>query len=98
MTGVQTCALPILYFLASRFSASFNIKKFSYSWMLFAVAAFAAMLFKALIISAFYRAFVPLNFLVFEYLLTVTLYPILARFYIWAEGRYIHLEERYEKI
>ena len=47
--------------------------------MLFAVAAFAAMLFKALIISAFYRAFVPLNFLVFEYLLTVTLYPILAR-------------------
>lgn len=96
--GVNVMAFLVLYFLASRFSASFNIKKFSYSWMLFAVAAFAAMLFKALIISAFYRAFVPLNFLVFEYLLTVTLYPILARFYIWAEGRYIHLEERYEKI
>ena len=85
-------------FVLGIFADVVSIKKFSYSWMLFAVAAFAAMLFKALIISAFYRAFVPLNFLVFEYLLTVTLYPILARFYIWAEGRYIHLEERYEKI
>ena len=96
--GVNIMGFLVLYFLASRFSNNFNIKKFSYSWLLFAIAAFISMLFNALIVSAFYRAFVPLNLLVFEYLLTITLYPILARFYIWVEERCIHLEEQYEKI
>lgn len=62
------------------------------------LATFATLAFKALIISVFYRKLIPLNYLIFEFLLSFTLYPLWARFYIWVERRFIHLEERYEKI
>ena len=56
------------------------------------------MLFKFLITSIFNRMWIPINAALLELLLTITLYPLLARYYIWVERRYIHLEDRYEKI
>lgn len=96
--GVNIAAFLFLYLLSLYLSALFNVKKFSYSWLLFMVATLATFLFKAITVSIFYRRFIPLNYLLFEYLLTFTIYPLWARYYIWIERKYIHLEERYEKI
>ncbi len=96
--GVNIAAFLFLYILSMYLSSWFNVKKFSYSWLLFFVATLTTFLFKALAVSIFYRRLIPLNSLLFEFLLTFTLYPLWARIYIWAEHRYIHLEERYEKI
>ncbi|MCM1323621.1 MAG: rod shape-determining protein MreD [Acetobacter sp.] len=96
--GVNIAAFLFLFLLSGYLSSLFNVKKFSYSWLLFILATFATFLFKALTVSIFYRRLIPLNYLLFEFLLTFTLYPLWARIYIWTERRYIHLEERYEKI
>lgn len=96
--GINIMTFLCLYFLASRLSAYFNVKKFSYSWLLFALAITLTMLFKFLITSIFNRMWIPINAALLELLLTITLYPLLARYYIWVERRYIHLEDRYEKI
>lgn len=96
--GVNVAAFLFLYITSIYLSSWFNVKKFSYSWLLFFVATAATFLFKALAVSVFYRRLIPLNYLLFELLLSFTLYPLWTRIYIWAERRYIHLEERYEKI
>lgn len=96
--GVNVSAFMVLYLLSTHLSAYFNIKKFSYSWLLFFIATLITLSFKAVVISLFYRRLIPLNAMIFEFLLIFALYPLLARIYIWIERRYIHLEERYEKI
>ncbi len=96
--GVNIITFLVLYMLSARLSAYFNIQKFSYSWLLFTVIVLLVLFFKALLVSVFYRTMIPFNFLLFEYLLTVTAYPLLVRFYTWVERRYIHLEECYEKV
>ncbi len=96
--GANIASFAFLYITSLYLASLFNVKKFSYSWLLFALATSATLLSKALIVSIFYRRMIPLNYLLLEFLLTFTLYPIWARFYIWTERRFIHLEERYEKI
>lgn len=96
--GINILTFLILYIIAVQFSLRFNIKKFSYSWLLFITALLITFIFKALMVSILYRQIIPLNLWSIELLLTCALYPLLARIYIWIERRYIHLEERYEKI
>lgn len=96
--GVNIATFLFLYLASIYLSSLFNVKKFIYSWLLFMLATLSTLLFKALAVSIFYRRLIPLNYLLFEFLLTFTLYPLWARFYIWAERRFIHLEERYEKV
>lgn len=96
--GANITAFLFLYLISIYLSSLFNVKKFSYSWLLFMLATLTTLLFKALIVSIFYRRLIPLSYLAFEFLLSFTIYPLWARFYIWAEHRFIPLEERYEKI
>jgi len=96
--GINITTFLVLYLISVKYSTKFNVKRFSYSWLLFATAMLITLMFKALITSILYRQLIPLDFLGMEYLLTVALYPLLARIYILLERRYIHLEERYEKI
>lgn len=96
--GVGIITFLVLYFCSLHLSAYFNVKKFAYSWLLFILLAGITLLFKGLLVCAFYRSLIPLKPLVFEFLLVSALYPLLTRFYIWTERRFIHLEERYEKI
>lgn len=96
--GINIMTFLVLYIIAVQLSMRFNIKKFSYSWLIFITALFITLIFKALIVSILYRQFIPINLWAVELLLTGALYPLLARIYIWVERRYIHLEERYEKI
>ncbi len=96
--GINIMTFLFLYFLSCRLPSYFNIKKFSYSWLLFAFTILITISFKFLITSIFNRMWIPLNATTLELMLTITLYPLLASCYIWIERRYIHLEDRYEKI
>jgi len=96
--GINVLSFLLLYGLTLWLSGYFNIKKFAWSWLLFFVVSLITLLFKALVVSAFYRRLIPLNTLLFEFLPTVMLYPLLVRYYMWTERRFIHLEERYEKV
>lgn len=96
--GVNITSFMVLYITADILSSHFNIKKFSYSWLLFMLATLLTLIFKGTIVSIFYRKIIPLNYLLFEFLLSFALYPLWARIYMGIERRYIHLEERYEKI
>ena len=95
--GINIMSFFILYLISSRILFYFNIKKFSYSWILFSLASLITLIFKAILLSVFYRKLIPLNTLFIEFALTVALYPIITPFYVWVEKRYIHLEDRYEK-
>lgn len=96
--GINITSFLALYLLSIRIIRHFNIQRFSYSWFWFFIAVLITMIFKSAIVSALYRRIIPINPLLFELSLTIALYPICARFYIWSERRFIHLEERYEKV
>lgn len=96
--GINIISFLVLYMIATQISQHFNVKRFSYSWLLFAASTFLTLLFKATIVSGAYRHLIPFNLLAIEWLLIVASYPLFARIYIWTERRYIHLEERYEKV
>lgn len=96
--GINIMTFLVLYLLSAQCSQRFNVKRFSYSWLLFSGIIFITILLKAILISIFYRQLVPLTSLMMEWLLTVALFPLMARIFIWVEKQYIHLEERYEKV
>lgn len=96
--GINVMSFLILYIIAVRITTQFNIRRFSYSWLLFSGAAVLTFIFKALIVSAFYRRFIPLTLIILELALIIAAYPLFARIYIFIERRFIHLEVRYEKI
>ena len=96
--GIDIMSFLILYIIAVKITTQFNIQRFSYSWLLFSAAIIVTFIFKSLIVSAFYRRFIPLNLIVVELALIIAAYPLFARIYMWIERRFIHLEVRYEKI
>jgi len=96
--GTNIMTFLVLYILSVQCSQRFNVKRFSYSWLLFSAIIFLTIILKAVLISIFYRQMVPLMALMMEWLLTVALFPLIARIFIWVEKQYIHLEERYEKL
>jgi rod shape-determining protein MreD len=96
--GTNIMSFLLLYIISARILFYFNIKKFSYSWILFSLAFFITLIFKAILLSIFYRKLIPLNFVFVEFFITIALYPIITYFYVWIERRFIHLEDRYEKI
>ena len=96
--GINVLSFLFLYIISIQLSFRFNIQKFSYSWLLFGTALLITLSFKTLMTSIMYRHFIPINLAGIELLLIFALYPLLARIYIWIERRYIHLEERHEKI
>lgn len=96
--GINIVTFLVLYMLSVQCSERFNVKRFSYSWLLFSGIIFLTLIFKAILTSIFYRQLIPLTALMMEWLLTIALFPLMARIFIWVEKQYIHLEERYEKI
>lgn len=94
--GINVVTFFVLYIVSTRIFIYFNIKKFTYSWILFLLAIFITLMFKSIVVSLSHRTIIPVNYLIFEFMLTFAMYPICSRFYSWIERRYIHLEERYE--
>ena len=94
--GINVLSFLILHLLTSFIFSYFNIKKFIYSWLLFSVSLLFTEIFKSIIVSISYKNIVPFHLMFYEFILTTALYPIICRFYLFIETRYIHLEERYE--
>ncbi len=94
--GINVLSFLILHLISSYMFSYFNIKKFIYSWLLFSVSLLITEIFKSIIISISYQTIIPIPLMLYEFVLTTALYPIICRFYLFIETRYIHLEERYE--
>lgn len=94
--GINLLTFLFFYIISLKFFSIFNIRNFLYSWLLFSFGFLLTLLFKLISISLMHQSLVPLNFVFFEYVLTIGLYPIIARFYLFIEHKFIHLEERYE--
>ena len=94
--GINVLTFLVLYLVSTQIFIYFNIKKFTYSWILFLLAIFITLIFKTIIVSFSYHTLRPLNYLALEFMLTFAIYPVCSRFYSWVEKKYIHLEERYE--
>jgi cell shape-determining protein MreD len=94
--GINILTFLFLYIISSKMFTYFNIRHFTYSWLLFATSLFLSLAFKAITISIFYKSLPPLSSILFEYILISTLYPLIARFYLYTELRFIHLEASYE--
>ncbi len=94
--GINILSFLILYLVSSYILSYFNIKKFTYSWLLFLLALLITIIFKSTLLSLTYKTLIPLHLVIYEFLLTFALYPIIGRFYHYIEYNYIHLEERYE--
>ena len=94
--GINLLSFLFLYIISHKMFSYFNILHFSYSWLLFTIALLISLIFKSVITSIFYQTLVPITLVTFEFVLISALYPILARFYLYSEIRFIHLEERYE--
>lgn len=94
--GINILSFLILYLISSYILSYFNIKKFTYSWLLFLLALLITIIFKSTLLSLTYKTLIPIHLAIYEFLLTFALYPIIGRFYHYIEYNYIHLEERYE--
>ena len=96
--GVNIITFLTLYTLSIKLSDYFNIQKFFYAWILYTVILLITFIFKTILICTFYRQIIPLHFLAFEFFLNIMIYPLTIRLFAKIERRFIHLEERYEKI
>ena len=94
--GINVLTFLFLYIVSTYLISYFNIKKFSYSWLIFSLILCLTFLFKAFMVLAFFKSTIPLSKFILELFLTICLYPLIIRFFIFIEKRYIHLEERYE--
>lgn len=94
--GINLLTFLFLYFISLKMFLYFNILHFTYSWILFTIALITSLAFKYAIISIFYQTLISFLPILFEFILISSLYPILARFYLYTEIKFIHLEERYE--
>lgn len=94
--GINILSFLFLYITSLKLFAIFNIQNFLYSWLLFSLTFLLTLVFKLISISLMYHTLLPLNLIFIEFLLTIAIYPIIARFYLFIEHRFIHLEERYE--
>lgn len=94
--GINVLTFLFLYIISVYLISYFNIKKFSYSWLIFSLILALTFIFKAFMVMAFFKSTIPFNTFLLELFLTICIYPLIIRFYIYVEKKYIHLEERYE--
>ena len=91
--GSHIFALLIMYILVNNTSKFLNAKPFVVMWYGFAALALVAMLSRWLVVSVYYSQFLPLSMLLFNYLVTIAIYPLLALLLAYVQNRLIQDEE-----
>ena len=94
--GINVLTFLLFYLTSIYLISYFNIKKFSYSWLIFSLILLLTFIFKAFMVIVFFKSTIPLNTFLLELFLTICIYPLIIRFFIFIEKKYIHLEEQYE--
>ena len=72
----------------------FNSKPFAVIWYGFMAFSLSALLLKWLVVSFYYSKFLPMSVLIFEYLIAVALYPVVAMILAFVQNKFIGDDER----
>ncbi len=89
LVGSGFFAYLVLYTLIYNIGKYFNSKPFVVIWSGFMAFSLVALLLKWLIVSFYYSRFLPISILVFEYLITVALYPLVAMLLAFVQNKFI---------
>ncbi len=91
--GTNICVFMLVYLLTMMISSYVNTKPFMISWLVFALIALAAFLFKWILFCVYYRVFLTLPNILTTYLVTVLIYPLIARLNMALQNRYLKTSE-----
>lgn len=91
--GTNIFTLLIMYLLVTNLSRFFNAKPFVIIWYGFALFSLVTFLSKWLLVSVYYSHFLPLPSVMFSYLLTTAVYPILSVINVFVQNRLMTDEE-----
>ena len=85
--GTNIFALLVMYLLVTNLSRFFNAKPFVIIWYGFILFSFVTFLSKWLLVSVYYSHFLPLMSVMFSFLITAAVYPILSVINVFVQNR-----------
>ena len=85
--GSNIFALLVMYLLVTNLSRFFNAKPFVIIWYGFVLFSLVTFLSKWLLVSVYYSHFLPLAAVMFSYLMTAAVYPILSVINVFVQNR-----------
>ena len=91
--GSNIFALLVMYVLVTNLSRFFNAKPFIIIWYGFALLSLVTFLSRWLLVSVYYSHFLPLATVMFSYLVTAAVYPILSLLNAFVQNRLMTDEE-----
>lgn len=91
--GSNLFSLLLAYVIVTNLAKYFNAKPFVVIWYGFGALAFVVLFAKWFVVSIYYGQFLPLQNLVFCYLLTVAVYPIFSIFNVFIQNTFIKDDE-----
>lgn len=91
--GTNICVFMLVYLLTMMISSYVNTKPFMISWLIFALIAFVAFLFKWILFCVYYRVILELPNILTTYIVTVLIYPLIARLNMLLQERYLKTSE-----
>jgi len=87
--GMNVFVLSLVYVLTISYGSYVNTKPFLISWLGFAAVFFAALVFKWVVFSVYYRVFLSFWHIFITYAVTVLIYPLIARLNMFLQNRYL---------
>lgn len=87
--GSNVFSLLILYVLINNLSRFFNAKPFVITWYGFMLLALLSMFARWLLVSVYYRQFLPVDLVFFSYLVTVAAYPLISLLLAYIQNTWI---------
>lgn len=89
LPGASLFAYLLMYVLVYNTQKFFYAKPFIVVWYGFMALSLAAIMVKWLVVSIFYSQFLPLSMVVFSFLISAALYPLLSVVLAFVQNRFI---------
>lgn len=87
--GSNVFSLLVLYVLINNMSRFFNAKPFAVTWYGFMLLALLSMFARWLLVSVYYKQFLPVDLAFFSYLVTVAAYPLISLLLAYIQNTWI---------
>ena len=85
--GSSIFQLLLLYVLIGYMVKYFNGKSFELLWLGFLPLAFVVMFARWFVVSIYYATFLPFPLLMFSFLLTAAVYPLVTLINVWVQNK-----------
>ena len=92
LPGVSLFAYLTMYVLLYNTQRFFNAKPFVVIWYGFMALSLATLLIKWLVVSLYYGQFLPLSMLMFGYLISAAIYPLVSTIFAFIQNKFIQDE------